>query len=198
VIIIIAMLLEMFLPNGDMRRYVKMIMGLLIVVAVIQAVVELSRWDYAAEFPALTGQSESHELSEIIKNGQRLTDEQQKKALEEYKRGIERQVMALASAHTQIALSDVDVKIQSNRNEPGYGQLREIHLTVAQRNKDNGLNNSTNQGIKEVEPVVVGEGNYQQQKGAAGQIPEASLARLVETLAKFYDMSPDQFVINYQ
>jgi stage III sporulation protein AF len=53
VIIIIAMLLEMFLPNGDMRRYVKMIMGLLIIVAVIQAVVELGRWDYAAEFPVL-------------------------------------------------------------------------------------------------------------------------------------------------
>ncbi|MGI6491769.1 MAG: stage III sporulation protein AF [Peptococcaceae bacterium] len=198
VIIIIAMLLEMFLPNGDMRRYVKMIMGLLIIVAVIQAVVELGRWDYAAEFPVLTRQSESHELAAIMENGQRLTDEQQKKALEEYKRGIARQVMALASTNTQISLTGVDVKIQSERNKPGYGQVKEMHLTVAQKNKDNGLNNSAGQGIKEVEPVVVAEGNFQQQEGPASQIPEASVVGLVETLAKFFDLSPEQFVINYQ
>ena len=133
-----------------------------------------------------------------MENGQRLTDEQQKKALEEYKRGIARQVMALAGTNTQIALTGVDVIIQSDRHEPGYGQVQEMHLTVAQKNKDNGPNHYNGQGIKEVKPVVVAEGDVQQQEGPAGQIPEASVVDLIETLANFFDLSPEQFVINYQ
>ena len=35
VIIILAVMLDMFLPAGEMRKYVKMVMGLLIIVAVV-------------------------------------------------------------------------------------------------------------------------------------------------------------------
>ena len=50
-IIIIAMLAGYVFAQCDLRRYVKMIMGLLIIVAVIQAVGELGRWELRRRIP---------------------------------------------------------------------------------------------------------------------------------------------------
>ena len=57
IIIILAMFLEMLLPAGQMRAYVKMVMGLLVIIAVIQAVGSMARWSFE-EIPALVAGTE--------------------------------------------------------------------------------------------------------------------------------------------
>ena len=76
VIVILAVFLEMLLPRGDMRRYVKMVMGLLIIVAVLQAVTGAINSDLLQEIPDVTHSPFGYEpvpLEEIMAAGQSLS-----------------------------------------------------------------------------------------------------------------------------
>jgi stage III sporulation protein AF len=198
VIIILAVFLEMFLPDGEMRKYVKMVMGLLIIVAVVQAVGNLIHWDYAVDIPALTTQGEQVKYSEIMEACKNISEDQEQKALDEYSNGIARQVMALARANDRVSLLGVVVKVQTERSEPGYGQLKEMVLTVGRKNESN---DSQDQGaaVKRVEPVIVGvRASPEGQDKSAERPPEEAVAGLVTTLANFYNLSPESIKVNYQ
>ncbi|TEB06655.1 Stage III sporulation protein AF [Pelotomaculum schinkii] len=199
VIIILAVLLDMFLPAGEMRKYVKMVMGLLIIVAVVQAVGNLIHWDYAGDFPALTTQGDQGKFTEIMENGKRLTEDQQQKALEEYKNGIARQAMALARANNKVSLLGVEVKVQTEQNKPGYGQLSEMVLTVGPKTESADLQ-AKGSVIKEVEPVSVklDPAAPDGWERAGERPPEEAVAGLVATLANFYNLSPEQVKVKYQ
>lgn len=200
VIIILAVLLEMFLPAGELRKFVKMVMGLLIIVAVVQAVGNLIHWDYAGDFPALTAQGNQYKPPEIMEAGKKLAEDQQQKALEEYKNGIARQAMALVSSNNKVSILGVDVKVQTDQSEPGYGQLKEIILTVGPKNERN-ERQSSGTGIKEVEPVLVRPDTAVASDGAEvaeKQPPQEVVSSLVATLANFYNLSPEQVKVNLQ
>lgn len=200
VIIILAVFLEMFLPAGEMRKYVKMVMGLLIIVAVVQAVGNLIHWDYAGDFPALTSQGGTGKYPEIMEAGKRLTEDQQQKAIEEYRNGIARQAMALARSSDRVSLLGVEVKVQTEQSKPGYGQLKEMVLTVGSKTETI-VPPSEEALIKEVEPVSVEPGQKvttDVQKETEERPPEDAVAKLVATLANFYNLSTQQIKVNYQ
>lgn len=195
VIIILAIFLEMFLPDGGMRKYVKMVMGLLIIVAVVQAVGNLLHWDYAVDIPALTAQGDQIKYSEIMAAGKSLSEDQEQKALDEYRNGIARQAMALARVNDKVNLLGVEVKVQTERSEPGYGQLKEMVLTVGPKIESH---DSQEQGatVQRIEPVSVGV-----REASAGQgerPPEEAVSGLVATLANFYNLSTESIKVNYQ
>jgi len=199
VIIILAMLLEMFLPAGEMRKYVKMVMGLLIIVAVVQAVGELVRWDYRDEIPPLTEKNNEAELSGIMAAASRITGNQEQKALEQYKSGLSKQVRALVHLHKETPVLEVDVKVQSGRNEPDYGQLKEIILFVA---GETSSGKESEGAVKEgVEPVTVQIGStietdehIENRDSPAG----AAEADLISMVANFYNLSTEQVKIIYR
>jgi stage III sporulation protein AF len=199
VIIILAVLLEMFLPAGGMRNYVKMVMGLLIIVAVVQAVGNLVRWDYAGDFPALTAQDYQGKYPEILEAGKKLAEDQQQKALDEYKNGIARQAMALSRTNNEISILGVEVKVQNDQSKTGYGQLQEMILTVGPKSAGADVK-ADGPLIKEVEPVSVGSGHTistDRQDGAEELPHEKAVAALVETLANFYNLKQEQIKVNY-
>lgn len=201
VIVILAVLLEMFLPAGEMRKFVQMVMGLLIIVAVLQAVGNLVHWDYAADFPALTAQGDQGKHPAIMEAGKRLAQDQQQKALEEYKNGIARQAMALASSNNKVTIFDVDVEIQTEQGEPGYGQLKEMVLTVGPKNEGVEFQ-SSGPVIQDVEPVSVSSESDPEASSAAGvtaaRPSQEAITGLVETLANFYNLSQEQVKVNFR
>jgi stage III sporulation protein AF len=160
----------------------------------------LTHWDYAGDFPALTNQGYTANSPEIMEAGKRLTEDQQQKAIEEYRNGIARQAMALACANDRVSLLGVEVKVQSEQSKPGYGQLKEMVLTVGPKiERTESQSNGTI--IKEVEPVMVKSGNALTQDGlkrTEERPSEEAVEGLVATLANFYNLSPEKIKVNYQ
>lgn len=88
IIVVLAVFLEMLLPAGDMRRYVKLVMGLLIIVAMLQAVAGLVRGNWQVLLPEPVKSNTSSGvtgLADIMAEGQQLSARHQSKALEEYR-----------------------------------------------------------------------------------------------------------------
>jgi len=70
VIIILAMFLEMLLPAGEVNKYVKMVVGLLIIIAAVQAVGNLTRFDFTGELQPYVQEKDDLSFSAIRENGE--------------------------------------------------------------------------------------------------------------------------------
>ncbi|MDF9407491.1 MAG: Stage III sporulation protein AF (Spore_III_AF) [Pelotomaculum sp. PtaB.Bin013] len=193
VIVILAMFLEMLLPAGDMRKYVKMVMGLLIIVAVIQAVGDLLHRDYTGDLPSLTEKKVDERLSLIMESGKKISSEQQQKAIEQYKRGLANQVMALASINKEIPVVDADVVVNTEREGAGYGQISKIVMFVEKPGDNDKF--AVKENATGIEPVTVQVGPKPETKervntetGPAGE----AVAGLIKTIANFYNLKPEQ------
>lgn len=200
IIIILAVFLEMLLPAGVMRKYVKLVMGLLIIVAVVQSVGDLIHWDYANDLPSLTKKEDKLQFSGIMEAGKKISGDQQQKAIEQYRRGLASQVMALARMNKEVPVVDVEVNIQSNQSDPGFGQLREIVLAVV-RNPGQKPRESEKSVVAGVEPVTVQVGKRTETTGqeeTGSEPPREAVANLVNTVANFYNLKQEQVKVVYR
>ncbi len=198
VIIILAMFLEMLLPAGEVNKYVKMVVGLLIIIAVVQAVGNLTRFDFTGELQPYVQKKDDLSFSAIRENGEKINAGQQVTALEQYRQGLENQVMALARVNRKVSVVDVEVKVQSKKNQPEYGQLREIVLVVS-RESGPEQPEPENQVVVEVEPVTVRVDRLKEGTLAGSEAgpPREAVAGLINTVADFYNLNPEQVRVVY-
>lgn len=198
IIIILAMFLEMLLPAGQMRAYVKMVMGLLVIIAVIQAVGSMARWSFE-EIPALvagTGDG-GGQLPEILEAGKRISARQQELGIEQYRQGLAQQVTALVKLNQGLPLLDVEVSVESDSGSPDFGQVKEIILTVSDNPKQTSPAPGGTEPVEEVSPVTVQIGSSETPEREEAVPPQAA-AGIMDVLTNFYNIQPEQVIIIYR
>lgn len=199
-IVVLAVFLEMLLPASELNKYVRMVMGLLIIVVVVQAAGDLCRFDFISELPEYIQKEDAVQLSGIMEEGKKISAGQQLKAVEQYRRGLSNQVMALARINREVQVIDVDVKVQSERNEPGFGQLKEIILVVSKQSRP-ADREPVKSAVAEVEPVSVQSGRIEengQQVGVEAGPSREAVTGLVDIVASFYNLKPEQVKVVYR
>jgi len=199
VIIILAMFLEMLLPAGEMRKYVKMVMGLLIIIAVVQAVGDLARWDYQADLPSLAQKADEKTAAGILEAGKKISSEQRQKAVEQYREGLANQIMALTRTARDTTVLGVEVNVQSKESEPDFGRIDKVVLYVAREPGTAEEKKSVSAG--EVAPVVVrvaGRNNPKEDKAGGAGPPKEITDALIGSVASFYNLSPEQVKVMYR
>ena len=196
IIVILAVLLEMMLPGGAMRRYTKMVLGLMVIVAVIQAVNGLSGGGLFKEIEEYAWRDESSggQRLDIMERGKRLDEENKRRAMEHYRQGMEKQIAGLAGLDSRISLSGAEVIVQDDPSKKDYGMIREINLVI-------GGGSSDSRQIRPVDTVSVNAGD-KHTVSAAGDRPspeKVEAARsAADKVASFYNLSPDQVKIIFK
>jgi stage III sporulation protein AF len=121
-IVVMTVLLELLLPVGEMRRYVRMVMGILIIVAVLQLFVGFLRWAETQPVPAATLEPRT---DRGIPDYRDYQADYLKRAGAAYQQGVARQVQALARL-SGFEVARVEVLLEETSGE--YPRLREIKL----------------------------------------------------------------------
>ncbi|MEW6182952.1 MAG: stage III sporulation protein AF [Bacillota bacterium] len=120
-IVTFAAFLELLVPVGDMRRYVRMIMGILVVVAVLQVFVGFLYRARSMPVPELTIQPV--DVGEA--NYEELRANYAGRMNDAYRQGVSRQVGALL----RLAGMDVGrVEVLLDEEKGDYPQIEEIRL----------------------------------------------------------------------
>ncbi|MBO8128483.1 MAG: stage III sporulation protein AF [Peptococcaceae bacterium] len=179
ILAILAVLLELLLPESDMRRYVRMVLGLLVIVSVLQAVTGYWGNPWGMDFEVLSIENEAvRTSSDILRDGKNLWEQNQALVEDHYKTGLAKQIKALTRLNPEIEVTDVDVKIAKGSQGGAFGNIEEIIINIdrAQPGGD--------------ELAVSGE------VGPAVQ-PEVA-DRLKETVADFYNLQAEQVKILYR
>jgi stage III sporulation protein AF len=142
-ILLVATFLEMILPNKSMRGFVKMVMGLFVISAVLAPITTFLHTPLAMEIPAWTTAA-PQDLPTIaegqgVKVGRNAVQEQ-------YRKILENQIEALALGTKGVESAVVDIKF-----ETGVGgvidqpKISEVNVTLT----------SSKDEIKPVQPITI-------------------------------------------
>lgn len=192
IIVVLAVLMEMLLPNGEMRRYTKMVMGLMVIIAVVQAISGLTGGSLFRDMEEYAWRSgaEGWKPPDIIDQGRKLDAVNRKQAVEQYKKGIERQISALLGAEGKVRLVGADLQIQDDPAKKDFGKIQGINLWMGQ-----------DVGVKAVETVSVAVGGDKPaEDGAGGAPPEyaGAAARAAKIVSGFYNLPEEQIKVKYR
>ncbi|MEW6172684.1 MAG: stage III sporulation protein AF [Bacillota bacterium] len=121
-IVVFTAFLEILVPVGDMRRYVRMVMGVLVVVAVLQVFVGFLYRARSLPVPELTIKPP---IEAGDANYEELRADYTGRMNAAYRQGVSRQVGALL----RLAGMEVDrVEVVLDENTGEYPQIKEIRL----------------------------------------------------------------------
>jgi stage III sporulation protein AF len=113
-VVLFASFLELLLPSSSMQRFVRVIMGLFIMLAILNPIIGVVQHHLTSinQIPALSTNSE---ISNVITNEvNHVTNERDKLSLELYKKELSQQIRILIIAMDGVADANVAVEINSN------------------------------------------------------------------------------------
>lgn len=128
-IIMLAVFLEMLLPAGNLRRYVDLVVGLMIIVAVLQTVTGVLGHGLAVNLPFVDHTLPSG-LDSALAAGQQMASQNSADALQGYEEALRRQITALASLNGELIVDGIQVNVPSDRASPSFGRLEGITVSV--------------------------------------------------------------------
>ncbi|WP_027363460.1 stage III sporulation protein AF [Desulfotruncus alcoholivorax] len=194
VIVLLAVFIEMILPKGDMRRYVKMVMGLLVILAVVQTAAGALKLSVMKEVPQLkvNAEGEAPPLDDIIATGKKLSELNRNEAVEQYKQGIASQILTIARLNPGVNPAEVLVSLGGELND-----INEITIIFGP-NAEKPKEQAHSEKNINVAPVEIGElGNSMTSQMENNQVivsPEEKKAagEVARAVAQFYNLKPDQ------
>ncbi|MCL2336919.1 MAG: stage III sporulation protein AF [Firmicutes bacterium] len=191
VLVILAVFIEMLLPLGDMRRYVKMVLGLLIIVAVLQTVAGVLGSGLAGKIPAVTESfalRNTPPLEDIMAAGQSIAAANRREAAQYYTQGIERQVLSLAELNNDLHAVKASVTLRENSDE-----INGITIFCS-------VKSIQPQAPADIQPIIIGTTG--EATGKSGAKPSAAEVRaaadLANVVANFYNLRAEQVQIKFQ
>lgn len=139
-IIILSAVCDMIIPSGEMKKYVRLVMGLVLVVAVIRPVINL---------PAITlaemERAETQRNATELKN--RLTEREQFNVIKIYKEKVCQNIENKLSLPKNVS---VDVKVEvEEEDDKEFGNITGVTVLVYSDGKIEDVNNSMKNTITE-------------------------------------------------
>lgn len=187
IILILASLLEMFLPSNNMSRYVQTIVGLFILVTLLNPLLNLINQDWGASLEAWSGQNQGPPLEEILAQGNRLGEADKNRATGQYKEKLAAQVKGVAGLVPGVRVQAATVKLSEQQGVAGG--LESIQLTVVLKpDAQAGLGTAT-KAVTAINPLKTKANT----EANAGEVTASSaqIRDLQTTLANLYGLKPD-------
>lgn len=157
-LILIATFLDMLLPNSSMQRYVKLVMGLIILLSIIAPIMQIFQKDLSAEKIAMrimnmssgTGQ----DWNDLKQLGEKLMKQNDEEAIQFVKGQMESLVRTKVEEQYGVRVQSVEISLKKEMDkEQAYPVISSVQLIL---DKDiQGTGHRDNTEVKPIEPVTI-------------------------------------------
>ena len=195
VIIVISVFLEIVLPRNDMKRYINLIIGLFVIIAVLNPFLSVIHKEIS--FDVLnTGTDETNsDTGALIRKGRELANSQKTAAARQYKEKLARQISALAGLSQKSAVAGVEVDMNEDTSSADFGQVKKILIRFAGTGGKVGGTPEKSSGPAvgeiQVKEVQINSGTGKD-AAPAGAKDVSATAGLKDLIANFYGLTPEQ------
>jgi len=192
IIVLIAGFLEMLLPQGEIKKFVKAVLGLFILISILNPLLGLFDKNVVSEVLAWQDPiQENMELNSILDEGKEISEEMNKKALEMYRVNAAKQIETVVKLVKGVVWVEAKVKMAENLANQGLESIEKVVLRVGTADKE-----KQEESIKEIEPIEIDLSNPPTKTTstsgpATGEIKE----NIRETLMNFYSLRAEQIEI---
>lgn len=202
-LVLLAAFLDLILPNTTLQRYVKMVMGLILLLTIISPVFSL--FSLSQEDLAFRLDRYQQELNKPASaEWKRMTDKLLGQQNEQMTAYVQAQVASSvkASVKEQYGVTVQDVTISVNQQNPEQPTIERIELVVGDTNKEEQKGQSTIEPIKPVAPIEISIGEPVKIKpdpksdiAATAQHDNPLYAQITNDVAKEWGLSKSQVII---
>ncbi len=192
IIVVLAIFLEMLLPEGEMRRYTKMVMGLMVIVAVVQAIGGITRGNLFSDIEEYAWRVPPGPVpaaADALGQGRKLHEDNRKQALEQYKKGLEKQISALVGLDGRLSLVGADINVEDDPAQKDFGRIKEVRLRLGREGC-----------VKPVEPVTImvgGEGSGTGQSPPPPPEFAGAADKAARVVANFYNLPAEKVKVEF-
>ncbi|MDT8901063.1 stage III sporulation protein AF [Anaeroselena agilis] len=172
-VVLFATFLELLLPSSGMQRFVRVIMGMLILLAILGPAVDILQSRITPEMPAFAGQSDPA-ADRVTSGAEAVVRARDRLAAEYYRKDLARQIRAVVAGIDGVA--DARVAVELEQGEGGRaGALGKVRIFVSP-----GLTSAD----RKVAKITVGK-----EDGAhMGELRPALRERIVRTVSELYQL----------
>jgi len=188
IIVLVAGFLEMLLPSSEMKRFIKMVMGLFILISILNPLLSLFDRNVTSEVLAWQDPVQGMELNTILKKGKSLSRKMDEKALELYGKSLAKQIETVVKLVKGVAWVEADVEMKKSGKKPNYDQIDRVVIVVG-----TGENNIPDAPEK-IAPIEV-RIEKQNKEVVRDSDKEMLKQQITETLQDFYGLKEDQIHI---
>lgn len=189
IIVLVAGFLEMLLPSGEIKRFVKAVLGLFILVSMLNPLLGFFDKNVVSEVLAWQDPLESTELTTILGQGEKMSQEMNEKAVDMYSKNLAKQIQTVVKLVKGVSWVEAEVFMKKSDKNPNYEAIEKVALVV--RTTPNG---DEKEGIDEIEPIKVDVSNPESTftENADNTVIKE---QILETLKNFYSLQEEQLEI---
>lgn len=185
VIVLLATFLDMLLPNTNLRRFIKVIMGLFIMVTILNPIINIfnqeatiSAWDFNLQ--------ENEDVDSILEKGKKISSDQNAEAAIEYKKRIEKQIEAMVHLIPEVDRVNCTAELASTEDLKNMGQIEKVFLEIYL-----GTSKTKDQD-QLVDPVKIDLGQSQEKEGKKEEVNKSAIkSKVINLVSNYYSISEE-------
>lgn len=133
-VVIFISFVELLLPSSSMKKYIKMVVGLLVILVILNPIIELLYGDINVqdEIFKSTVMIEREALSKDAAGFQKSRNQQM---IAMYKEKISEHLRDKIGYEYDVRLENARIEIEEDTENKDFGKIKEIHLVLREENK---------------------------------------------------------------
>ena len=187
-IILFAVFLELLIPSNSYKKFVRVIVGLLILLAVMRPLLYFleARSDDLTmrEVAALNVDNKTDILAQTAK----MRNERERIACEQYRRELIKQIKVLVGTVEGVSAVTAEIVLNEGNGEKSEGRLKTVTIYV--RTEPSNQQRTLVEPVKQVD--VPGTANGQNRNTVLDERKQAQIKRVI---AEFYHLKTEQVIV---
>lgn len=192
-IIIFITFLEILLPNSSIKKYIKMIVGLLVMLVILNPLLELANGRVKIENEIIKSSSYLEQKS-LALNVNQLEEQQNQQAILLYRQRIEGSIKERVEYENKVKVVGIQSAIDEDTKSKGFGSLKELNITLT------GWKEEAIDEKNMISPIVISIGNKKQKISSvsASDIEFSIIDKVKSNISDLYGLSKDSIHIELQ
>lgn len=162
VIFIIIFIAELIMPKGNMKRYIDLIIGLLIIIVIISPFARLINYDFNIN-NMVDNYTKAENLEDNLENDYSMDQEEQIEKL--FKEKLKNQIIYLIEESWEYKVADVYIELEKTKMD--YEDIKSIKISLYKEKEEKQKNN--NEEIVSIEKVPKVEVNREKREGGSNE-----------------------------
>lgn len=192
-LVVFILLLEIMVPSGKIRKFINLVTGLILTIALLNPVLDFIGRDLdIKEFHIAS--SRFLDRKEIERKSSLLKEEQMKQTIELYRKKLIRQIEESVGKVDGVESIEADVIINEDYNSDSFGEIKRIYLYVRKDKKTGEI-----KPVAEIEKIKIHAGRSQETDPKSVEAEETdSIIRhhLEDTVSRLFGIDKENVVVN--
>jgi stage III sporulation protein AF len=192
-----AMILELLLPNDSFNRYVKMVIGLVLIVALLSPIMQLFHTPVESIFSQFSGSTANDPIKNSI-NGEKREIESEQRAYISKQMAVQMKSYVKGELSNRYGLVIQTLDLKLNTNQPN-SPIEHVSVTLGQARSTTSSSGSTSKAIRvsidPVEQVTVNVNKSDTLNGSASERETKQEKAVQSFLSSKWNISADQLTV---